>query len=74
MHIKGNIQHNEKTPYGMGENICKTYTSELVFLQRRHTDDQPVYEKVLNFPTHVGNAIKPQRHITTLLGGLSFKK
>ena len=25
LYSKGNYQQNEKAPYGMGENICKSY-------------------------------------------------
>ena len=45
LHSKGNHQQNEKTTYGMGENICKQYNWQGVNIQNMQTPHTTQYWK-----------------------------
>ena len=48
MHSKGNHKENEKTTYGLGENICKWYNQQGVNIQNTQTTHTTQYWKTNN--------------------------
>ena len=45
MHSKGNHQQNEKTTYGMGENICKQWDQQEVNIKNTQTVHKTPYQE-----------------------------
>ena len=58
MHSKGNHQQNEKTTYGMGENICKQCDQQGVNVQNIQTAHATQYQE--NKQPNLKGGIRPK--------------